>query len=513
MVALMRFTKNICRFLGIISEGPGEQQQEEMECGVRAQNSQDDLLSQDILNGEEGLSEEERARRRAERRRAKRKRQRERKKMERVGKNESAEEGTEDKEGHTELESEESENDEEEEVVEEEQVAVQYCKDRAAPLLVAFGNQSNQTAQLSSCEEEPEWDVSSAFVANAASHIRPKGRTKSGSGSKENKENEARTGEETMADAVTKKGASLTEKGIRLVQKGQYADAISKFTEAIHYIPNDYRFFGNRSYCYACLDQYAMALSDAERSIQLAPDWPKGYFRKGSALMGLKRYREAEKAMEQVLRLDNDCEEARTDLFTCRVLQLVELGFEEPQSVLLLKKFSTVKAVLSSLEVAKGEDLDPLQDQSGAPCPSLWVGNVTVDLTEKQLRDLFKTCGEIDSIRVLHERFCAFVNFKNANMAARALETLQGKEIENTRLVIRYPDRRPLRAPPSPLRTAPCVAPLVSQQAAAAGPRRQGPINGNECYFWRTTGCHFGDKCRYKHIPEQQGRDRKPWQP
>lgn len=32
--------------------------------------------------------------------------------------------------------------------------------------------------------------------------------------------------------------------------------------------------------------------------------------------------------------------------------------------------------------------------------------------------------GEIESIRVLHERFCAFVNFKNANMAACAMEKL-----------------------------------------------------------------------------------------
>jgi len=36
------------------------------------------------------------------------------------------------------------------------------------------------------------------------------------------------------------------------------------------------------------LEQYPQALADAERSIQLAPDWPKGYFRKGSALMGMK---------------------------------------------------------------------------------------------------------------------------------------------------------------------------------------------------------------------------------
>lgn len=38
-------------------------------------------------------------------------------------------------------------------------------------------------------QQEPEWDVSSAFVANAASHIRPKGLSRR---SKENKENEAR---------------------------------------------------------------------------------------------------------------------------------------------------------------------------------------------------------------------------------------------------------------------------------------------------------------------------------
>lgn len=32
--------------------------------------------------------------------------------------------------------------------------------------------------------------------------------------------------------------------------------------------------------------------------------------------------------------------------------------------------------------------------------------------------------GEIESIRVLHERFCAFVNFKNEHMAAVAMEKL-----------------------------------------------------------------------------------------
>lgn len=181
----------------------------------------------------------------------------------------------------------------------------------------------------------------------------------------------------------------------------------------------------------------------------------------------------------------------------------MELGFEETQSVLLLERYSTVQAVLSSPEAAKVMNQDSIQDQAGPPCCSLWVGNVTAELTEKHLWDLFKTFGEIDSIRVLHERFCAFVNFRNTNMAARALEKLHGVELVNTRLVIRYPERRTQRG----------SAPSALPQVTAARAWRRGPVQGGECYFWRTTGCHFGEKCRYKHIPEQRGRDRQPWQP
>ncbi|XP_076599952.1 uncharacterized protein LOC143328611 isoform X2 [Chaetodon auriga] len=515
MVALMKFTRDICRLLGLGSGPPVQQQEEQMDCGAATPDpSNDATLSQDALNGEEDLSEEEKVRRKAERRKAKRKRRRKRKKQEQVKPNESAEQDDEDEDGGAESELDESESEAEvgaeeekqrvQNVEENEAAASQKCV--ATPVMTPSGIKGQRT-QARSTEEEPEWDVSSAFFANAASHIKPKGSSRK---SKENKENEAKR-ETNGTDSMSKKSASLTaEKGIKLVQEGQYAQAVSMFTEAIKCDPKDNRFFGNRSYCYYCLEQYPQALADAERSIQLAPDWPKGHFRQGSALMGMKRYSEAEKAMEQVLRLDKDCEEAVIELFNCKVLQLMELGFEEGQSVLLLEKFSTVQAVLSSCsDVPRAWSPDPSVVPPG-PCPSLWVGNVTTELTEKHLWDLFKTYGEIESIRVLHERFCAFVNFKNANMAARAMEKLNGFCIENTRLVVRYPDRRTQRVLPIPLKT--CL-PVTQQAGAAAGPRRRGPVNGDECYFWRTTGCHFGDKCRYKHIPDQKGKDRKPWQP
>lgn len=60
----------------------------------------------------------------------------------------------------------------------------------------------------------------------------------------------------------------------------------------------------------------------------------------------------------------------------------------------------------------------------------LWTGHVISYLTsvvvDFTVRLFALRCryGEIESIRVLHERFCAFVNFKNASMAARAMEKL-----------------------------------------------------------------------------------------
>ncbi|XP_026211688.1 RRM_SF domain-containing protein [Anabas testudineus] len=518
MVALMKFTRDIRWLLGLGSAPPVQQQEEQMDCGAATPDPEDDAtLSQHALNGEEDLSEDEKTRQRAERRRAKRKRRRKRKKKEQVTQSENAEQEDEDEDAGAESELEESASEaeggaevdkqqvEKEEKKETKSAASLKCTD--TPVVAPSGVKGHQKGQARSTEEEPEWDVSSAFVANAASHIKPKGSSRK---SKENKENEARR-ESNGTDTIAKKSASLTEKGIKLVQEGQYAQAVTMFTEAIKCDPKDNRFFGNRSYCYYCLEQYPQALADAERSIQLASEWPKGYFRKGRALMGLKRYSEAEKAMEQVLKLDKDCEEAVTDLFNCKVLQLMELGFEEMQSVQLLEKFSTVQAVQASwLEAARAGSQDPSVVQPGSPCPSLWVGNVTTELTEKHLWDLFQMYGDIESIRVLHDRFCAFVNFKNALMAARAMEKLNGYCIENTRLVVRYPDRHTQRFLPIPLKT--CL-PVTQQAGATAGPRRRGPVNGDECYFWRTTGCHFGDKCRYKHIPDQKGKDRKPWQP
>ncbi|XP_069835025.1 uncharacterized protein [Dendropsophus ebraccatus] len=321
--------------------------------------------------------------------------------------------------------------------------------------------------------------------------------------------------QDDCTDILIQRARQLAEQGINSVGDGNYTKAIELFSEAIRLDPKDYRYFGNRAYCYELLELYPKALVDADISIQLWADWPKGYFRKGRALKGCNRYAEAEDAFKMVLKLDEGCKEALEEIRTCQVLQLTDLGFTQGQSIHLVEEYGSVAAVMEApisakvlqenmkLDETGEEELLFLNELSETQSCSLWVGNVTEQITEKQLFELFKCYGEIHSIRVLGERFCAFVNFKCPIATARALEGLQGKEVENTRLLIRYPDK-----PHRPLALSISEA---QSKAAAANAKKKVISKINECFYWRQNGCTYGDKCRYRHIPENKGIDRKPW--
>ena len=50
---------------------------------------------------------------------------------------------------------------------------------------------------------------------------------------------------------------------------------------------------------------------------------------------------------------------------------------------------------------------------------------------------------------------------------------------------------------------------FLFRDARLAASKLSGPVNGDECYFWRTTGCYFEDKCRFRHLPASKGIDLK----
>mgnify|MGYP001810443733 CR=1 FL=1 len=348
------------------------------------------------------------------------------------------------------------------------------------------------------------------------------------------------------ASTYKQKAKSCAMKGNEHATAQEFEKAIEKFTEAIKYDPLDHRLYGNRSFCYEKLNKYQEALDDAEKAISIDFDSRKGYYRKGKALVGLKRYREAEQSFLRLFELDESVEpELEDELVEVRVLQLQEMGFSRTQAENAFKKCSTIEdaiieilkfsspnscfdsskssneqlkfyssnnnsnysgsddfndddASCDSFETSDSDSKTSLKQQQQQQAflyeaanankhlvdptvydgdekndedneddfklvappnkksnsnkknnnttdnngnkpysdtsssvdqnetqSSLWVGNVDPCVTEKELIDLFAPFGTLLNVRCLPEKYCAFINYKTKEEAAKAMQTLQ----------------------------------------------------------------------------------------
>eukprot|EP01135_Chromosphaera_perkinsii_P012040 Nk52_evm3s2578 gene=Nk52_evmTU3s2578 len=105
----------------------------------------------------------------------------------------------------------------------------------------------------------------------------------------------------TMGD---KSAVELKAEGNASFSAGDFEGAIKHFTEAIKLDPNNHVLYSNRSACYASLKDYQLALNDGIQAVNLKPEWPKGYSRKGAALAFLGKYEEAKQTYEAGLKHD-----------------------------------------------------------------------------------------------------------------------------------------------------------------------------------------------------------------
>ncbi|RDX66642.1 Hsp70-Hsp90 organizing protein 1, partial [Mucuna pruriens] len=87
---------------------------------------------------------------------------------------------------------------------------------------------------------------------------------------------------------------------------GDFGGAIRHFSDAIALAPSNHVLYSNRSAAYASLQNYTEALADAQKTVDLKPDWPKGYSRLGAAHLGLARHRDAVSAYKAGLQIDPD---------------------------------------------------------------------------------------------------------------------------------------------------------------------------------------------------------------
>ncbi|KAK3158587.1 hypothetical protein QOZ80_2AG0139090 [Eleusine coracana subsp. coracana] len=93
-------------------------------------------------------------------------------------------------------------------------------------------------------------------------------------------------------------------KGNAAFSAGRFEEAARHFTDAIALAPGNHVLYSNRSAALASLHRYSDALADAEKTVELKPDWAKGYSRLGAANLGLGDAASAVAAYEKGLALD-----------------------------------------------------------------------------------------------------------------------------------------------------------------------------------------------------------------
>ncbi|XP_067098773.1 stress-induced-phosphoprotein 1 isoform X4 [Osmerus mordax] len=291
---------------------------------------------------------------------------------------------------------------------------------------------------------------------------------------------------------VVQRSIDLANTGNQFAACGQLDVAVKYFTGAIKYNPTEYKLFGNRSFCYERLQQFDLALIDADLSLGMNPGWIKGLFRKGKALCGLQRYYEAALTYQEVLQQDSSSVDASQELRKVHILQLMEMGFTHEKSLEALKAHSSFEEAVDALSGIEGEpdggdppgrtaDEEEEEEEwvvtqrggharnaprasASSPAPAsapasaerrptkpasaatsglfpVWVGSVVSTITEQMLHRLFSRAGEVFSIKMMPQVQCAFVHYTKKQDCKTAIQLLHGFLVEGVCLAVRHPNK------------------------------------------------------------------------
>lgn len=95
---------------------------------------------------------------------------------------------------------------------------------------------------------------------------------------------------EEEVDEYKAHAEALKDQGNEAFQADNIDLAIKLFTQAIGIDPDNHVYYSNRAAAYMKADSKSKALKDAEKCVELAPNWSKGYNRLGVAQQSLKRF-------------------------------------------------------------------------------------------------------------------------------------------------------------------------------------------------------------------------------
>lgn len=104
------------------------------------------------------------------------------------------------------------------------------------------------------------------------------------------------------------------DEGNTFFKEDKFPEAVAAYSEAIKRDPKEHTAYSNRAAAYLKLGAYNEALKDAEKCVELKPDFVKGYARKGHAYFWTKQYNRALQAYDEGLKVDSnnaDCRDGR----------------------------------------------------------------------------------------------------------------------------------------------------------------------------------------------------------
>lgn len=102
--------------------------------------------------------------------------------------------------------------------------------------------------------------------------------------------------------------------GNALMEQSKFPDAVKEYSEGLKRDPSSKALYLNRCAAYLKLMEPGYALKDADKAVQMDPNLPKAWARKGQAHHMLKEFHKSLEAFEKGLKIDptnKDCLEGR----------------------------------------------------------------------------------------------------------------------------------------------------------------------------------------------------------
>lgn len=113
------------------------------------------------------------------------------------------------------------------------------------------------------------------------------------------------------------KAVALKDDGNKQLQLGHFLEAIKFYSQALEFRPKNAIILSNRALAYIKIENYGLALQDADKAIKNDPSYAKGYYRRASANFALNHYKLARKDFRQVVKLKPKDRDARAKFNEC----------------------------------------------------------------------------------------------------------------------------------------------------------------------------------------------------